>query len=303
MQPREFFRRRARRILPPFYASAAATMLIYVALSHAWPVPNKKGWLVNALLLQDILPHYNNINVPFWSVAVEWKIYFLFPALVFVWQRFGPVAALAAATLPALVVTGTVFMLWPQKDFSHTCPWFLALFAMGLCAGGATQSAVRGRWLAPFAWVCALTVALLVVAFPATVFGQGPAFQRILVLLDLLAGGATAAFLLVLSGAPSCSAVLRALSWQPLVWLGTISYSIYLLHLPLLEAAHLLLVSLLPGNDHAYHRALGLMTLGAAFAISCAFVFHLAFERPFMSRPAPKTEREAEVAAIVSPAP
>lgn len=37
--------------------------------------------------------------------------------------------------------------------------------------------------------------------------------------------------------------------------------------------------------------------------IVTGYLLHLAFERPFMSGSAPQTEREAEVAAITSPAP
>lgn len=96
----------------------------------------------------------------------------------------------------------------------------------------------------------------------------------------------------------------RFLSSKVLVFLGTFAFSTYLIHEPLLGLMKQLLarsVHLQPFQMFLLEMPLGMVTI---FGIS--YLFHLAFERPFMSKPgqsAPKTERQAEVAAIINPAP
>ena len=90
----EFLRRRARRILPPFYASLflfVVLLLISHLVRHAHDLPfTAKGLTANALLLQDLFPELDmQFDPPYWSVAVEWKIYFLFPFLLLIWRRYG----------------------------------------------------------------------------------------------------------------------------------------------------------------------------------------------------------------------
>ncbi len=84
-----------------------------------------------------------------------------------------------------------------------------------------------------------------------------------------------------------------------LAWLGTFSYSLYLSHtiiLPFIEQINKRL-----GFAGATYWISFMIQVVLSIAI--ARLFYLLFERPFMSSPPPKTERDAEVAAIVSPAP
>lgn len=85
-----FFKRRAWRILPPYYfAMALSLLLIWLFINQKtgthWdvslPVTNK-SILTHLILMQDALGDYATINHAFWSISVEWRIYFLFPLLV-----------------------------------------------------------------------------------------------------------------------------------------------------------------------------------------------------------------------------
>ena len=98
----DFFKRRARRILPPYYA-ALVLSLAYGALmrrsseiglsrmkSQAPDVNFEVGNLVTHLLLvHNWFPRWVfAVNATHWSVATEWQIYFLFPLVLLpVWRR------------------------------------------------------------------------------------------------------------------------------------------------------------------------------------------------------------------------
>jgi peptidoglycan/LPS O-acetylase OafA/YrhL len=68
---------------------------------------------------------------------------------------------------------------------------------------------------------------------------------------------------------------------------GAFSYSLYLIHVPLLAAFHLGLLWL---HLSGIVRAALLFTVGPLLAALGAYLFYLAFERPFLTRPS----REAQ---------
>src|SRR5579875_3373423 len=98
----DYFKRRARRILPPYYAALSFSIMLlalYPSLQHpalespwsvALPPFVPMGTLAHILLLHNLTPHGYKIDPPMWSVALEWQIYFLFPFLFLpLWRRFG----------------------------------------------------------------------------------------------------------------------------------------------------------------------------------------------------------------------
>ena len=74
---------------------------------------------------------------------------------------------------------------------------------------------------------------------------------------------------------------MRFLESRPLVAIGTFSYSLYLVHVPVLSWCHSLLVS--PGLSPT-SVVLSLIVVGVGASIAVAYVFHLLFERPFLSQ-------------------
>src|SRR4051812_17292515 len=103
---RKYLGRRARRILPPYYAAMILSLLLLAVVppqvretSHWFDSMQPAftpGVLVSHLLLVHNLDNswVYRINAPFWSVATEWQIYFLFPLLLLpVLRKFGMGAA------------------------------------------------------------------------------------------------------------------------------------------------------------------------------------------------------------------
>ena len=140
----QFFRRRARRILPPFYAALGLSVLVSLAmeaLEHQALHVDRQALLANLLLVQDLFLKLNIFNGPFWSIAVEWRIYWVFPLLVWLLPRCGRRGVLLVSAFAGGAAT-LALARW-QPEMFLACPWYLLLFALGLCAG--SLSAERPR--------------------------------------------------------------------------------------------------------------------------------------------------------------
>ncbi len=309
---RDFFLRRARRILPPYFAAMIACLLVIGLIpsvmhsaSVRWP------GVTNPFALSDLLSHVlliHNlfrpwtwaIDYPMWSVASEWQIYFLFPLVLLpLWRRFGSIA-------PILVgfAFGLACYRWlPQID--QACPHFVGLFALGMGAAvvNFSSAAQPQRWRTQGHWgtlaiISALLAAVLCKVSFSWLHAQG-------LLTDALIGTATACFLVSATRHltdPDRFAMpggLRLCASRGAVLLGTFSYSLYLVHAPVLAIVHDLAArfTLTPAG-----MLLVLFAIGVPLAVAVAYLFYRLFERPFMPGH-PRTEKQAAQSAVVSPAP
>jgi peptidoglycan/LPS O-acetylase OafA/YrhL len=284
-----FLRRRAFRILPPYFAALLGSVLL-LALVPALRARSGTTWddslpglelgplLSHALLLHNWSPTWGyQINGPFWSVASEWQIYFFFPLLLLpAWRRFGmPGALLAAAAV------GYAPLLFAPAASMVAIPWYLLLFALGMGAAaiGFSSNELSAR-LRPLPWrplstALWLGCALFSVAAGKIWFANKP-------ITDLLMGLAMATLLLSLTGralGPKPGWLLSLLESRPLVRLGHFSYSLYLTHLPLLALGYFWLREL--GMARA-PTALLLLVAGGPISVAAAYVFYLVVEKRFI---------------------
>jgi peptidoglycan/LPS O-acetylase OafA/YrhL len=95
-----YIKRRARRILPPYYAALLLSIILRIALPKnlldftvlSWSI-GEPALTPGAIISHLLLIHNLNvewrlkINAPMWSVGLEWQIYFLF-ALVLIPATF-----------------------------------------------------------------------------------------------------------------------------------------------------------------------------------------------------------------------
>ena len=160
-------------------------------------------------------------------------------------------------------------------------------------AGGMAAAYFVARPRAGQARIASMLIGVLIV--PALYFVLE--ISRFGPLCDQVWGVIFAAALVLLERVPGVrfqrSPVLRLL-----VWIGAISYSIYLMHGIFIGilASKLFHAPEKLGQDYC----IGLAQIPVV--VGLCYVFHLLFERPFMPG-RPKTERQAEVVAAVSPAP
>ena len=278
---RRFARRRARRILPAYFAALAFSLAV------AWLVvpqpgqgePGARSVLVNGLLVQNLV-RASSPNRAFWTMAVEAQLYVALPLLLLLVRRVGAVAMVATVTLAVAAVD----IASPHDARLHTfviqsAPDLAALFAIGILAAGVARAGVAraGR---PWAWF-ALAAAAPVFA---TIGLQGSVWTLThLVWVDLALGPAIACLLIgVATGA--AAPVVRVLDSRPVRNLGLSSYSLYLIHEPIVVAVYARFV--LPRYHHGVTAFFVMVALVVPATIVLARLFASVFERPFLRQPA-----------------
>lgn len=288
-----FLFRRARRLLPPYYA-AMALSLAAIALIPALGPHRLDGtiwadtfpalaWgpiVSHLLLVHNWFPVWvHSINGPHWSVATEWQIYPFLPlVLVPLRNKFGAVWMLFVAFALGYCP------LWFAPEWSRTVvSWYLPVFAAGVFAALIHFADGAEARLRELPWGrCAVLI-----GFGLVVFAQGFAsvWFRLQPLTDLLVGVATAIFLVwtrqaALRGRPHLLG--RWLELPIVDGLGRISYSLYLTHLPVLA---LLYASLRPLRLSWAWTAATMLFVGTAISVLFAWVFYALVERHFLNAP------------------
>jgi peptidoglycan/LPS O-acetylase OafA/YrhL len=285
----QFFRGRARRVLPPFFAGVLFSLVLIWTLigddtgTHWDPdVPvGWQGYLGNLLLVQNLVGA-GQLNAAYWSIGAEVQLYLLFPLLVLVWRRVGVAASTALGIAVGFAGVALVDRL-REEGFAlpAASPVFVGLFALGMLGAALSFSEApalaRLRERVPWTLLGIAASAAIVVliwrwSFVEYVFNVEYA--------DFLGGVATLAFLVAASRAGP-SSLRSILSVRALALLGTFSFSIYLVHLPLLQVEWQYAVDRMGLSDPM--GFLVLATAGTAGIVGIAYLFHLAFERPFMS--------------------
>jgi peptidoglycan/LPS O-acetylase OafA/YrhL len=306
-----FLHRRSRRILPPYYIALA----LFMGLT-AWPyvrhrlgsVADWRSDVLHATILYNLDPHsITTFNGAFWSLALEYQLYLVFPLLLWGCRRAGLAATVGATLVLALVWQSVVaprvlalegftpaFQPWTyQAVLYNAVPgrWFE--FAMGMVAAAAVVRPRRHQTAVALAVI--LVVAPIATRLTINHGPFGPA-------KDQLWGLVFAATLVLSAVTPpwlARSALVRLTAWA-----GGISYSIYLLHEPLLQMTQPLLAR--TGVPFEYRLPV-FLACGLPLLVALGFAFHLVAERPFMSAtkrppvlpeaPPPPAERAAHITA------
>jgi len=286
-----FMRRRAFRILPPYFAALAGSLLLMASVS-ALRTPNSGTiWddslpglelgavLSHLLVVHNWFPAWSyQINGPLWSVASEWQIYFFFPLLLLpVWQRLGIVATLSVAA-----VLGYTPLLFARSAAMVMIPWYLLLFVFGMLAAavGFSPEPRLKRWREGVPWQLVCGLVWLGCGTFAMVMGQFWFAHK--PLADLLVGLATTTLLIYLTGRSASAQrgrLLPLLESKALTGLGHFSYSLYLTHLPVLA---LLYFALHPLGWSPAQLALVLLGCGTLASLVVAYAFHVVIERRFI---------------------
>jgi peptidoglycan/LPS O-acetylase OafA/YrhL len=274
-----FARRRARRILPAYWAALAFSLAVawLVVPQPGHGVPDGSSVLVNGLLVQNLVGAPSP-NAAFWSMAVEAQLYVLFPLLLLTVRRRGAIAMLAAVTL----VVAAIGVVGPHISRLDTFvvqspPDLAALFALGVVSAGiVSASTARRSW--PWGWIALAAAApvLATIAWRGSVWTLDHLFW-----VDLALGPAIACLLAALAtGRPA--PLLRALDARPLRNLGSSSYSLYLTHAPIVVIVYERIVA---GRVHQGAPAF-LVTLALVLPLTIGFarVFASVFETPSRHR-------------------
>jgi peptidoglycan/LPS O-acetylase OafA/YrhL len=235
----QFLRRRAKRLLPAYYTS----LLVFVALElllaghlafPRYPWQELPFLVVTHLTMTFTLfaSTFYAFNGAYWSLGLEWQLYLSLPLLVLTSRRYG-----LLRTVLAVVAIDIAYRVGLQVaiDFHamnggapvanlvlpNLLPGRWAEFAFGMVAAHLYVSGKLTQWsrVVGFSLIPLVPLALLSVGDPLSHLVFGAVFFAVLCL--------------VLTGDNLLS---RVVSWRPLVSLGVMSYSLYLVHQPIVQA-------------------------------------------------------------------
>jgi peptidoglycan/LPS O-acetylase OafA/YrhL len=288
----QFFRRRAWRILPPYYVAQVIAGLLSIAFHRHDTISN---FLAHIFLIHNIRQAWEyGFDVPMWSVAVEWQIYFIFALLLIpIWKRFG-----ALPTLTTAFTIGLGIHFLTHGHFDRSSPWYLGLFALGMLAAEINYSRQR-RFISlrnrlpslPLSALFALCFLGIEYTFMiGRLHFDGKDFQALSETwaMDLLVGLAATCLIIGCTHHLTDRAtarppyVLRLLNSRLLVFLGTFSYSYYLIHVLVLG---FLRVACDQWRPSALLGETLQLILGIPLALVISYGFYLVAERPLQVRP------------------
>jgi peptidoglycan/LPS O-acetylase OafA/YrhL len=272
---KRFFVRRARRILPPYYATLVLSIMLVVGFitnrSHnpyEVALPTTAAGILSHIFLVHNLHALTitQINPPLWSIAVECQIYLLFPFLIEVRRRYGMLVVLAGTYVAAFTLESMI----EGTPYVGLLPLFLFVFALGMFAA---EEALGPRkkiyiWLG-----CAMTGVMAVMLLTPRL--------RDLALVEAVVGIVAMCGLIVCGQWPG-NPLARVATWPPIAGIGIFSYSLYLIHFPLQEVLWQHLILPLGLGRGAGFALIG--GVGTALILLLAYGFYWVFERPFCNQ-------------------
>lgn len=301
-----FYKRRALRILPAYYVCFAILAVLPTSIHTTYLDWKDVG--THLLFIHDTFPFYNrDLNGPFWTLAVEFQFYLLLPLIALVMARvvgksksyirlIGCIVALIVAELIVRKIDGVFMGNIPMYSTSTPLSLgiervfvqvtygmqgkFFEVFGVGmLCAviyilTVEMQMLTTAR-LKQYSWLL-LVIALVVLFLTMLRSGLSEAmfFTRLprgwdYGLYSFAVGvGYGALLLAILWGGKFIRA---AFEWTPLRYIGLISFSLYLWHLPVINGS-------IPGLATLPFA----LRVVAAFAV--AYASYQLIERPFLRR-------------------
>ena len=245
-----FYAKRIRRIFPALFVTVAVTgVLAYWLLLPSFFLDFSKSLLAAAVFLSNIYfwqaSGYFAADAVFrpllhtWSLSVEEQFYLFMPLATFVIYRFLGrrwLLILLPAILASLALSAYATTTAPTANFFilPTRAWEL-LIGAALALGRLPP--VRSRWLAEVLGF----IGLAMIAFAVFTFDETTAFPGLNALYPCL-GTALLIYIGQRDGsAPDSRALATSLlSLRPLVFIGLISYSLYLIHWPIVSFQHYL---------------------------------------------------------------
>jgi peptidoglycan/LPS O-acetylase OafA/YrhL len=240
----KFIRRRAIRLLPAYFASLVIfTLVAFLGDSHSKVLSNEYLLWTFTASLQSLfgdrvaLADQHFAMAHFWTLAVEWHFYLVFPILVACCRSyFRPALALLFIAIALRVICHFAgvsdngiysFTLCRIDSIAVGC--LLALAPSHVRARRSAAAGVLGVVVFMAIWIA---LACSDVPFKTLAWLQTVGYTLLAVSIALM-------IYRVIHSSPR-SAIVRALEFKPLASMGRASYSLYIWHLPFYPAIALI---------------------------------------------------------------
>lgn len=254
-----FATKRVFRLVPVHYACLLALLAISVVAPG--PLPYLPKPLPSSTILADfflampIIWQRDSVNVPSWSVS--WELYL--PILAVIAAPW--IASIVNRYSRVIAIALCVLMAWVAILVSDGAMLYGERACLGLAAGACLfQSRVSvPRQLATPTVLYGLVILMLALMLASASFPAAAVIFPVTVFATILVGARTRSLL----------------SSRPLAWLGSISYTLYMVHIPVLVA-----MTLVFGDR--INASFGLKGIAIVLAIVAASALTVLVERPAM---------------------
>jgi peptidoglycan/LPS O-acetylase OafA/YrhL len=284
-----YIARRAKRVLPAFWVQLV--LLALVAFAAGNPV-SVKAFFAVAFFMQHMLGVAGQINSVYWTLPLEWWFYFLLPLLCLSF-RYCPWWVFLCAAISwgvayrlhcqTMLAEGNIDGVFGYGSIMHLNAR-IDQFSLGVVAAYAQlRIKVTSPWRARAAYVGVLLYFALVL----NLYPRGDLFVRAdypyllghYPLVGLIMS-------LLIFGCGGKNWLSQLLSLQPIAWLGQISYSLYLWHMPMLVLSKSALLTMPP---------LYATLIAVIASIVVATISERWIERPFIANklPNPYSDQKA----------
>jgi peptidoglycan/LPS O-acetylase OafA/YrhL len=245
---KDFYLRRARRILPALFATSLIVAAAAAAIFLPWDLAtfgrylaatplfwtNVAAWTAGGGYFSSKLLHTPLAH--FWSIAIEEQFYLFYPLTLAFIGRYLPRRQRQA--LIALAIASFAVCIWGFYHHAPAASYFLAPSrAWALLLGGVLAMSGQ-RWpKSKIANELLAAAALVTLGFVTNQYGpdiQYPGWYAI--------APCAASAILIQTGRHQSTLVGKLLSLRPFVFTGLISYSLYLWHYPILVLANYYLI-------------------------------------------------------------
>jgi peptidoglycan/LPS O-acetylase OafA/YrhL len=305
MSRRQFFARRALRILPLYYAAVVVgTIVTSTSPSDLWRGLPYFLFLEARAHLTTPMPPFSGV---WWSLATEVQFYALLPAIALAFGRARSITLALLATFGVLYLAVACGFVFPSLE-----PWFRAqsivgrgpTFLFGILAawfylrhGRAVRTRLAASRLPAGGWDMVLVVVLLALGCLlrwVTFHGVMALEVSTMHVWHVAEGALWTLVVLIVLLCPLRAKVL--VSNRLLARLGVLSYSIYVLHQPVLRYTLLAWRLWLPHAGVTWNpTTTAWFALAVVFLVTLASLTYRFIERPFLVR-------KAKLGATASPA-
>lgn len=234
---KRFWKRRFMRIYPAVWLQILLLAMLFPLVPGLPQFAWSGNTLSNVLLYINLPPNFANpINGVWWTLPVELGFYLLLPCLVWLQRKISWIVILGIAVCIAIAWRWGAINTLESDNFARhqfildALPGSLAYF----CAGFALAylpclNGVSSRYVLLVTTCIILYLALLLLAFNLDTYWKG---GWLLVVWPVVVAPLVAMIVWLLLDPLGG---FQFLAWRPLVWIGDVSFGLYLWHYPVLS--------------------------------------------------------------------
>jgi len=268
-----YYKRRFLRIYPPYLVAVIFSILVNL-LTHFGSMPTLTDLFVHAFSLQGFtVQYFNTINLVLWTITIEIAFYIIYPIFYYLRLKF----SLKLALLTTFIVS-CLSIVYLSLQQTITLPQYYLVFNIWFswCCGAYIADKLFFNPKAFQKLTFKIVYGLILVLFVYATFYPSHYFSIVQYQLKILIWTGPLIYLLSLE-----DWFARHKSWflHIIACIGLSSYSLYLLHEPLIAIKNYLVHAYLPNE---FQKA-GVI-IGIIFIPIIAWLSYRYIERPFMVR-------------------